>query len=102
MRQVLHNIILLTVIACFFTSLLRISSLLSSEMNEEQVEIIVKYNGNEEEELHDFDVNTFFKDQINVIVHCSIDDLWNATRYLEKNYAEPHLDTPYSPPEFKA
>lgn len=102
MLQSFLRILILIVTCCFLFSLLRNSSLSSSQMSEEQIELIIKFNGNEEEELHDCNVNSFFKGQINFAFHSSINDLWNATRHLSKNYAEPNLDTPYSPPELKA
>jgi len=71
-------------------------------MSEEQIELIIKFNGNEEEEIHDFNIHSYFKTNAHLSATNLNDDLWSMNRFLEKNYSEPHLDTPYSPPEFKA
>jgi hypothetical protein len=101
MSQLIHKIILIFILAGFSSSVLKTTSVASSQLSEEQVEILLKNIENEEDNQFELGLNSFSKQQFKFSTINYYDNKWNGSSYLVKNYIEPTIHILNSPPEFQ-
>jgi hypothetical protein len=104
MRKLIQQLIIFTVLASFTAMVVNFSAFNLNQTEEELVEEPIDScpkNPNEPGDIHHFDWVSFLsfhdvemEEKINSAIKCNLDQ-W-------ANYKSPWIDTPFSPPEFKA